>query len=344
MTPESLRPSVSLQTLNTLRLPGSAHWFARVNEPEALPDLLQWADDNAMPSLVLGGGSNLVLVDDFPGLVLAMGIRERHWAVEDDDTAMLTLGAGENWHDSVLYACHAGYRGIENLALIPGTVGAAPVQNIGAYGAELSQTLTSLDVWDRREGCFRTLSNEQCRFAYRDSLFKQQPDRYVILRIRLRLCRTAPYHLSYGELAERFGHLRDPGKELSPRTIADTVAQVRLRKLPDPERLPNAGSFFKNPVVSPEKLAELRQAWPDIVAHPDGEAFKLAAGWMIERCGWKGHRDAHVGVHSRQALVLIHHGQGTGAELLALAERIRADVYSHFGVNLEIEPRVIMDC
>ncbi len=344
MKQDCIRPAVPLQALNTLRLPGEAHWFARVEDQDRLPDLLQWADERQLPTLILGGGSNLVLLDDFPGLVLAMAIRERHWVVEDEDSAILTLGAGENWHESVLYACQAGYRGLENLALIPGTVGAAPVQNIGAYGVELSQTLVSLDVWDRQEGRFHTLANEQCCFAYRDSLFKQQRDRYVILRLRLRLSRTAQYRLSYGELAERFGHLHDPESELSPKTLADTVARIRLRKLPDPAHLPNAGSFFKNPVVSPEKLTELRSAWPDIVAYPDGEGFKLAAGWMIERCGWKGHREAHVGVHSRQALVLIHHGEGTGMELLALAERIQADVYSCFGVNLEIEPRLIGDC
>lgn len=344
MSPEGLSQAVPLQAFNTLRLPASAQWFARVQAPEVLPQFLAWADSRDMPVLILGGGSNLVLVEDFPGLVLAMAIHERRWSVEDDDTAILTLGAGENWHDSVLYACQAGYRGIENLALIPGTAGAAPVQNIGAYGAELSQTLTEVDVWDRREGRFLTLDNEQCRFAYRDSLFKQAMDRYIIIRIRLRLSRRTPFRLSYGELAERFGHLRDPDTEVSPVTIAETVARVRLGKLPDPAHLPNAGSFFKNPVVSPEKLAQLRSEWPDIVAHPDGEGFKLAAGWMIERCGWKGHRDAHVGVHSRQALVLIHHGQGTGSELLSLAERIRSDVHARFGVNLEIEPRVIANC
>lgn len=332
---------VDLQPRNTLRLPGHAAWFARICQDGAIPEMFDWASEQGMPVLVIGGGSNIVLRSGFRGLVLAMALRERHWEMLDADTARLTLGAGENWHETVLYACKSGFRGIENLALIPGTVGAAPIQNIGAYGVELKQVLYNLEAWDRLESRFRTLSPEECDFGYRDSCFKREPERYVITRIRLTLSRRRPFQLSYGELAQEYGHLHDPDSELTPLQVAKTVSDIRRRKLPDPSFLPNAGSFFKNPLVSPETLGELRRQWPDLVAYPENDHYKLAAGWLIEQCGWKGHREAHVGVHSRQALVLIHHGNGTGEELLELAGRIREDVERRFGVTLEMEPRIV---
>ena len=332
---------VDLQPRNTLRLPGQARWFARIRQDAAIPELFSWAEEQGLPVMVIGGGSNIVLRSGFQGLVLAMAMRERHWEMVDADTARLTLGAGENWHDTVIYACKAGYRGIENLALIPGTVGAAPIQNIGAYGADLSQVLDSLDAWDRQESRFRTFTPEECGFGYRDSVFKRDPERFIITRVRLSLSRHRPFQLSYGELAEEYGHLQDPDSELTPLEVAKTVSDIRRRKLPDPSFLPNAGSFFKNPVVTPETVAELRREWPELIAYPENEHYKLAAGWLIDQCGWKGYRESHVGVHSRQALVLIHHGNGTGAELLELAERIREDVQGRFGVSLEMEPRVV---
>lgn len=344
MSKALIEQQIPLQARNTLRLPATAAWFARVTDDGAIPELLEWAREQDLPVLVLGGGSNVVLAEDFPGLVLSIDIRERHWQLIDNERAILTLGAGENWDATVRYACKAGYRGIENLALIPGTVGAAPVQNIGAYGVELRETLVDLEAWDREKGEFIVLSNEQCAFAYRDSLFKRSKDRFIITRIRLELSRSRPFTLSYGELASSYGHLNDPDNHLSPLDVAETVSQVRLRKLPDPARLPNAGSFFKNPVVDPDTFAAIREKDPEVVAYPDNQGYKLAAGWLIDRCGWKGYRETHVGVHSRQALVLIHHGQGTGRELLELAERIRADVQDRFGVSLEIEPRVIVNC
>lgn len=332
---------VDLQPRNTLRLPGSARWYARIAEPDALPQLLQWADAQELAVQVLGGGSNVVLCSPINGLVLAIAIHERHWRMLDNDEAILTLGAGENWDAVVRYATATGYRGLENLALIPGTVGAAPIQNIGAYGRDLSDVFESLDAWDRRQGCFRTLETEECEFGYRDSLFKRHPERFIIVRVRLRLSRSATFRLDYGELAQEVADYKDPNQELTPATVAAMVSRIRLAKLPDPAVLPNAGSFFKNPVVDQATGESLRERFPGLIAHPDPGGFKLAAGWLIEQCGWKGHREAHVGVHSKQSLVLIHHGNGTGAELLALSERIRGDVRARFGVELEIEPRLI---
>jgi len=216
MTRAVIEERVDLQARNTLCLPGQAAWFARVRQDEAIPELFDWAAEQGLPVLVIGGGSNIVLRSGFRGLVLAMAMRERHWEMLDSDTARLTLGAGENWHEAVLYACKAGYRGIENLALIPGTVGAAPIQNIGAYGAELSQVFHNLEAWDRSESRFRTFSLDECDFGYRQSCFKQDPDRFVITRVRLTLSRHRSFQLSYGELAEEYGHLQDPDTELTP--------------------------------------------------------------------------------------------------------------------------------
>lgn len=341
MSQERLEQNADLQPRNTLRLPGHARWFARVADPEAIPELLDWADEQRLPVQVLGGGSNVVLRSDLDGLVLGMAIHERQWRILDEDQAILSLGAGEHWDSVVRYAAATGYRGLENLALIPGIVGAAPIQNIGAYGRELSDVFESLDAWDRREGRFRTLESGECDFSYRDSLFKHQPERFVIVRVRVRLSRSRPFRLDYGELATEVSGYRNPETELTPGAIADMVSRIRLAKLPDPAVLPNAGSFFKNPVVDRSMGESLQARFPGLVAHPDAGGLKLAAGWLIDQCGWKGYRAAHVGVHSKQALVLIHHGQGTGAELLALAERIRADVLDRYGVRLEIEPRVI---
>ncbi|MCH8498880.1 MAG: UDP-N-acetylmuramate dehydrogenase [Marinobacter sp.] len=330
---------VDLTSLNTLRLPARARYFARIETEQALQDALAWARKHGQQALVIGGGSNLVLCGDISGLVLHMAIMGRSWEVCGDGDAILTLGAGEDWHRVVMYACRAGYRGIENLALIPGTVGAAPVQNIGAYGAELKDTLVELRAWDAQQQAVVTLSGETCGFGYRDSVFKQHLDRYIILSVRLKLSRQRPFNLSYRELAEHFDNDTASYRSLTPLQVAEAVKAIRRRKLPDPDHLPNAGSFFKNPLVPWDTYQALKTAHPSLVAYEgEGEA-KLAAAWLIDQCGWKGHREAHVGVHNKQALVLINHGNGTGPELMDLANRIRSDVEARFGVTLEMEPR-----
>ncbi|WP_165854985.1 UDP-N-acetylmuramate dehydrogenase [Marinobacter sp. JSM 1782161] len=340
MTGKPFEPAanVSLQSRNTLRLPAEAAWYARAGDVTELRRALDWADRQDLPVLLLGGGSNLVLAGDFPGLVLRVSLGGRCWSGVDNGSAILEVGAGENWHETVMYSVRSGYRGLENLALIPGTVGAAPIQNIGAYGVELSHALVDVSVWDREQGAERVLTCEECAFGYRDSLFKRQPERYVVLKVRLRLSKRAPLRLGYRDLEEFFdGQAIDA---LTAEDVAQAVIQVRSRKLPDPDFLPNAGSFFKNPVVSLEQFESLRQRFPDIVAYVGEDSAKLAAGWLIDQCGWKGHRDAHVGVHNRQALVLVHHGDGQGGELLGLASRIRDDVQARYGVALEVEPRI----
>ena len=249
------------------------------------------------------------------------------------------LGAGENWHEAVLYAAGAGYRGIENLALIPGTAGAAPVQNIGAYGVELRDTLVSVTALDREAGKVITLECEDCEFAYRDSLFKRTPGRYVITEIRLRLSRNKPLQLGYRDLEEYLAETSP--SELTVKDVATAVMAIRRRKLPDPEMIPNAGSFFKNPVVPSADYENLLARYPDMVGYAQSSSVKLAAAWLIDQCGWKGFRNENVGVHNRQALVLINHSGGTGRDILELAAKIRASVQDKFGVELEMEPGIV---
>lgn len=337
MRPRSLVENASLQGLSTMATPAVAHYLLNASSAREACDALAWASEQGLPVQVVGGGSNLIFCDNFPGLILHMTLKGRRWADVEADAATLVLAAGENWHQAVLYAAGAGYRGIENLALIPGTAGAAPVQNIGAYGVELSDTFTGLTAWDRQAGRLVELTDEDCRFGYRDSLFKQDPERYLILEIGLRLSRHKPYSLGYGELAKWF----DGAEPASPMAVAEAVMAVRRRKLPDPTQLPNTGSFFKNPVVSREQWQALQQQWPEMVAYPAEDGVKLAAGWLIDQCGWKGYRNRTVGVHHRQALVLVNHSSGNGADILALAGRIRDDVLERYGVALEMEPNVV---
>lgn len=334
-----LQENVDLSGLNTLGVPASARFYLDITSLDDLRDALAWAEVNGLETLILGGGSNLVFAGEFSGLVMRMRIAERSWERVDETGATLVLGAGENWHESVLYAAGAGYRGIENLALIPGTAGAAPVQNIGAYGVELRDTLVSVTALDRESNELVYLENVDCDFAYRDSLFKHLPGRYIITAIRLRLSRQQPLQLGYRDLEDYLEGAA--ASDLDALTVAEAVMAVRHRKLPDPAILPNAGSFFKNPVVTPEKFNELRAEYPDVVGYPYNDTVKLAAAWLIDQCGWKGYRNARVGVHNRQALVLINHSGGTGQDVLELASEIRQSVQKRFGVELEREPGTV---
>ncbi len=339
ISPPRIQENVFLGEMNSLGIAARARYFVSVTSLEALREALNWASAESAQPLILGGGSNLVFAGDYQGLVIRMAIARRCWEHVDGDGATLVLGAGENWHDVVMYAAAAGYRGIENLALIPGTVGAAPVQNIGAYGTELRDTLLEVSALDRHTGHEVTLTNSLCHFSYRDSVFKHEPGRYVITTVRLRLSRSRPFSLDYRDLAEYFDG--QDARCLTPLDVANGVMAVRRRKLPDPSQLPNAGSFFKNPVVALDTWHSLQQSYPDIAGHPGDDSAKVAAAWLIDQCGWKGYRNGRVGVHNRQALVLVNHSNGNGQDLLALANRIRRDVEARFGIALEMEPGVV---
>jgi UDP-N-acetylmuramate dehydrogenase len=331
--------NISLYTLNTLQICAVARYYLDIHSVSDLRFALSWARRHDVSILVLGGGSNLVFRGDFEGLVVRMRIRNRLWEDVNNQDATLVLGAGENWHESVLYAANSGYRGIENLALIPGTAGAAPVQNIGAYGVELCDTLVSVTALDRNSSELVELTRDDCQFAYRDSLFKRSPGRYVVLEIRLRLSRTSAMQLKYRDLQEYLANM--PGNELGPAEIAQAVMAIRRRKLPDPVIIPNVGSFFKNPVISEDQFTTLQASHPDIVSYHQSQGVKLAAAWLIDQCGWKGFRNRRVGVHNRQALVLINHSEGTGKDILELAGQIMESVKTRFGVELEMEPGIV---
>lgn len=329
-----------LAAFNTFGISERAANLLEVDSDRQVEAALELAARHDWPLTIIGGGSNLVLGGPVPGLVVAMRSRGRRVLRSSGADVFIEAEAGENWHDLVLFSLDLGLWGIENLALIPGTVGAAPVQNIGAYGVELCDVFDSLDALDRQTGALVRFDRASCAFAYRDSLFKQQAGRFVILRVRLRLTRTPQLRIDYAPLrnAWRATGLEKP----DARVIAELVCAIRRSKLPDPAVLGNAGSFFKNPVVTAEQAAVLRRTWPEMPGYPqlDG-GEKLAAGWLIERSGWKGRREGPVGVHAEQALVLVNHGGARGEQVLALAQRVREDVLARFGVALEMEPQVL---
>jgi UDP-N-acetylmuramate dehydrogenase len=328
----------SLQTLNTLRVPARA---ALLLELETEEDVLALPAVDAARDIVLGGGSNILLVTDVPGTVILNRIRGIDVVSRDQGTVLVEIGAGENWHGVVCHALDHGWHGLENLSLIPGLAGAAPIQNIGAYGVELSSVLETVTAWDWQRAAWVVLSPEDCRLGYRDSLFKSvAPDRYLITSIRLRLALEFKPQLDYAGLTEC---LQSAGVTGIPdaREVSEAVIRLRRQKLPDPAVTANAGSFFKNPVVSLDRLACLRERDPALPAWklPENEA-KIPAAWLIERCGLKGLREGGAGVSDRHALVLVNHGSATGAELYSLAERVMNRVEERFGIRLEPEPRI----
>lgn len=329
----------SLKAFNTFAVAVRAAHYAEAHSEAEVREALALARDRGWPLLPIGGGSNLLLTRDQDALVLRMALRGRRILADDGEAVVVEAEAGEPWHPFVLWTLEQGLCGLENLSLIPGTVGAAPMQNIGAYGVEIKDRFAGLTALDRQSGELREFDLEDCQFAYRDSLFKRQSGRWLILRVRFRLQRTPALRLDYGPLRQ---YLAAQGCAApTPLDVSRAVCAIRSEKLPDPAVLDNAGSFFKNPLVPAEQAQCLRERHPGLVAYPaEAGQVKLAAGWLIDQAGWKGFRDGDAGVHDRQALVLVNHGQASGAELLALARRIQADIAARFGVALEIEPNV----
>ncbi|PTQ69929.1 UDP-N-acetylmuramate dehydrogenase [Pseudomonas sp. GV071] len=334
-----LSEQVSLKPLNSFGVDVKAALFAEADNDADVRAALQLAEQRQLPLLVIGGGSNLLLTGDVQALVLRMASRGIR-IVEDGEQVLIEAEAGEPWHPFVQWTLAQGLVGLENLSLIPGTVGAAPMQNIGAYGVEIKDVFHSLTALDRQTGELREFGLADCNFAYRDSLFKQQAGRWLILRVRFVLSRQQTLHLEYGPVRQRLSEQGIDSPTASD--VSRAICLIRAEKLPDPAVLGNAGSFFKNPLVSAELAAKVRAEHADVVAYPQADGqVKLAAGWLIERAGWKGFREGDAGVHKLQALVLVNYGGATGSELLALAKRIQADVLAKFGVELEIEPNVL---
>lgn len=319
---------------NTLGVSCSARRLRFVrSEGELMEALGHWRD-----ALVVGQCSNLVLPKRLERPVLVAAWRGLRLVREGAD-ALLTAAAGESWHALVRYSLGQGLGGLENLALIPGSVGAAPIQNIGAYGVELSERLVEVRVFDRRDSSIRALVPSACGFGYRTSLFKAQPDRYAVLGLTLRLGAGNPVALDYPDLKRELA--RAGRGQPSRRQVAEAVMRVRRRKLPDPKLWGNVGSFFQNPVVPKDAARRLTQSHPSLTAHAVADGVKLSAAQLIDRCGWKGRRQGRVGVWRRQPLVLVNHGGGLGEDFLALGERIRQSVMARFGVRLELEPTVV---
>ena len=331
----------NLRAFNSFGLPATAATLVRLGSEADVRRVVDHPELGRAPKLILGGGSNLVLTRDVGAVVLKVEIRGRRLVAQHDDAFIVEAGAGENWHDLVDWTLQQGLPGLENLGLIPGSVGAAPVQNIGAYGVELQDRFDSLDGIDLTSGRALTLHKAACAFGYRDSIFKHAlAGKVLITRVRFRLPRPWQPVLGYLEL-QRCVH-EHGNAHPDPRTVFDWVCAIRRAKLPDPRRIGNAGSFFKNPLVSAEQCRDIIGRDPSVVHYPmpDGGA-KLAAGWLIDACGWRGKTIGRAGVYERHSLVLVNRGDAIGAEVLTLARAIQESVYGRFGIRLEPEPVIL---
>jgi UDP-N-acetylmuramate dehydrogenase len=336
-----IESGVSLKPYNSFGLPAVAQTLVRITSDADVRRVVDHPQLGRAPKFVLGGGSNIVLTRDMPQTVLKVEVPGRRVVQELPDATIVEAGAGENWHDFVAWTLSQGLPGLENMALIPGTVGASPVQNIGAYGIELKDRFDSLDAVDLVTGRTVTLDAKTCAFGYRDSVFKHSlAGRVVITRVRFRLPMPWQPVLGYLDLERKMAEtgITRP----SPQQIFDWICAIRRAKLPDPAVIGNAGSFFKNPVVTPEQCRDIIGRDPEIVHYPmpDG-SVKLAAGWLIDACGWKGKSVGQAGVYEKQALVLVNRGGAIGSEVMTLARAIQESVYGRFGIRLEPEPVVV---
>lgn len=332
--------NASLEGRNTFRVPARAEMLIDVSDASVLPTLLGYPMLKKSRPLILGGGSNMLFTRDWPGVVLSMSATGIRIVENRADESLVRVEAGENWNDVVHWSLAQRYTGLENLALIPGTVGAAPIQNIGAYGVEIAEFVHAVEAFDWTTFSFVRLDNAACAFAYRDSIFKREPERYLVTAAEFRLPRRRELRLDYAGVREELAAMGIESP--SPVTVAEAVMRLRTRKLPNPAMIGNAGSFFKNPVVAASVAAQLKADAPKLPVWPVAEnTRKLSAAWLIESCGFKGLREGDAGVSSQHALVLVNHGKATGAQLWALAERIRETVKQRFGVTLEPEPVVV---
>jgi UDP-N-acetylmuramate dehydrogenase len=328
--------NVSLKPYNTFGLDATAEFFAVAENLDDVQDL----SELSYAKRVLGGGSNILLTQSVSGLVVFNKLKGISIEREDEDHVVLNVQSGEVWHDLVQYAIARGWGGIENLALIPGTAGASPMQNIGAYGVEAKETIESVTYWDWQDQTFVTLKNEECFFGYRDSIFKHElKGRAFITEVSYRLNKKPVFNTTYGALEHELEHMGV--HELSVKAIAQAVVNIRTSKLPDPKDIGNAGSFFKNPTLEISVYEQLRSKYEHIPHYKvSDDLVKVPAAWLIEQCGWKGYRDGDIGVHARQALVLVNYGNGRGNELWELSGKIVESVKERFDIELEREVQV----
>lgn len=330
-----------LQSYNSFAVSAKADRFAKVESEDELKYLLHTHVKKEQPLLVLGGGSNILLTRNFPGFVIQNAISDINIIKENSTHAWLKAAGGTSWHKLVLYCIERNYAGIENLSLIPGSVGAAPLQNIGAYGVELKDHFISLEALNIKSRKTEIFNLQDCEFGYRDSIFKNRlKNKYIILNVTLKLDKEPAFKLSYGAVRNTLENMKID--KLSIKAVSDAIIFLRQTKLPDPRKLPNAGSFFKNPYVSPEQLVHLREKHPHIPSFPtENDLLKIPAAWLIEQCQWKGERLGKTGVYHKQAVVLANYDGASGNDILALSKKIQSDVYSKFMIELSPEVTII---
>ena len=334
-----IQENISLKNFNTFGIDVSARYYVEISHEDELAELFldpQWINTK---HLVLGGGSNMLFKSDFDGLVIRVNIRGIEHRIQNNDV-FVEAGAGEVWNDLVNYCVDRGYAGIENLSLIPGSVGASPVQNIGAYGVELKDVFKSCRAFEIATGQFKNFDKADCGFGYRESIFKGAlKEQYIIVSVKLHLSLLPNFNLKYGAIEQELLNRNISSPTLND--VSKVVSYIRVSKLPDPSTIGNAGSFFKNPIISRKQFDEVQSKFPDVVNYSAGDEVKLAAGWLIEQCGWKGKTVGNTGTWKNQALVLVNHGGATGEEVYSLSSQIIDSVYSKFGVLLEREVNVI---
>jgi UDP-N-acetylmuramate dehydrogenase len=335
-----IQENISLKPYNTFAIDAKAKYFSTFSTVDELEELLYYKP-TTKHKLILGGGSNILFTKDFDGLVLKNELKGIELIKEDEHYYYVKAAAGENWHQFVLHCVHRNYAGVENLSLIPGNVGASPMQNIGAYGVEIKEVFEQLEAYHINDKKLVTFTANDCEFGYRESVFKRKyKDQFVILDVTFRLRKQPVFHTSYGAVEQELEKMGV--HELSIQAISQAVINIRSSKLPDLKEIGNAGSFFKNPEIDNHKFHELTQRFPNIVGYPvQNNKTKLAAGWLIEQCGWKGYREGDAGCHARQALVLVNYGNAKGEEIYNLSEKILQSVEEKFGVVLEREVNII---
>jgi UDP-N-acetylmuramate dehydrogenase len=337
-----IQENISLKSHNTFHINATARYFTNFTSLNDVEELFSFYTNNKLANtLILGGGSNILLTQDFNGLVAKNEIRGIELIKEDADHVYIKAGAGENWHKFVLHCIENGYAGIENLSLIPGSVGASPMQNIGAYGAEIKDVFHELEGYNINDKKVNKFSNKECEFAYRESIFKKKyKDKFIITSVTFQLNKIPKYNISYGAIQQELEKMGI--QELSIAAISKAVINIRQSKLPDPNVIGNAGSFFKNPTIPTQQFETLQQQFPNIVGYAlNDKEVKLAAGWLIEQCGWKGYRKGDAGCHAAQALVLVNYGDANGIDIYNLSTEIMNSVESKFGIFLEREVNVI---
>lgn len=336
-----IQENISLQSYNTFGIAAKARFFTQVTSIAQLQQVLLSPEYKNFPKLILGGGSNMLFTNDFDGLVIKINIGGIEIINETEEHVYIKVGAGVVWHELVLYCIKNNYAGIENLSLIPGTVGAAPMQNIGAYGVEIKEIFENLEAIHMQTGHSRTFGNAECLFGYRESIFKKElKGQYVIVNVTFRLNKTPLFNTSYGAITDTLKEMNV--QHLSIGAISEAVCHIRRSKLPNPAEIGNAGSFFKNPEISRGQYEKLQQQYPQIPGYVTSpQTIKVPAGWLIEQTGWKGKRVGNTGVHKNQALVLVNYGNAKGNEIKALSEEVQRTVYEKFGIRLQAEVNII---